>query len=117
MNSPTSVKKWESSGYLLLIGDYIDRLPNYCKLFSDEDWELLLSYGSSNGKLYMLPTVASSDPMTWIYRKDAFDKAGIASFPATMDELYESAKKLKEAYPDSVPIGVRGCTENGGVKT
>lgn len=37
MNSPTSVKKWASSGYLLLIGDYIDRLPNYCKLFSDED--------------------------------------------------------------------------------
>ncbi|MDF2835235.1 MAG: hypothetical protein K0Q63_875 [Paenibacillus sp.] len=116
MNSPTSVKKWASSGYLLPIGDYIDRLPNYRKLFSDEDWELLLSYGSSNGKLYMLPSVASSDPMTWIYRKDAFDKAGIASFPATMDELYESVKKLKEAYPDSVPIGVRGGTENGGVK-
>ncbi|MEK4978674.1 hypothetical protein MHI43_15575 [Paenibacillus sp. FSL H8-0457] len=34
-----------------------------------------------------------------------------------MDELYESAKKLKEVYPDSVPIGVRGCKETAASKT
>ncbi|MEV5027519.1 extracellular solute-binding protein [Paenibacillus sp. LPE1-1-1.1] len=116
MNSPTSVAKWASSGYLLPIGDYIDKLPNYRKLFSDADWELLLSFGSSNGKLYMLPSTASNDPMSWIYRKDAFDKAGVTAFPSTMDELYETAKKLKTAYPDAVPIGVRGGTDNNGVK-
>lgn len=116
MNNPTSVAKWASSGYLLPIGDYIDKLPNYRKLFSDEDWEILLSFASTNGKLYMLPNVASNDPMTWIYRKDAFDKAGITTFPKTMDELYEALKTLKAAYPDTVGIGVRGGTDNNGVK-
>ncbi|WP_168119977.1 extracellular solute-binding protein [Paenibacillus sp. HB172176] len=116
MNSPTSVAKWASAGYLLPIGDYIDKLPNYRGLFSDEDWQLLLDFAQTNGKLYMLPSVASNDPMTWIYRKDAFDKVGITEFPKTLDELHEALKKLKEAYPESVGIGVRGGTDNNGVK-
>jgi putative aldouronate transport system substrate-binding protein len=116
MNSPTSVAKWASSGYLLPIGDYIDKLPNYRSLFSDEDWELLLAFAKTNDKLYMLPNTASNDPVTWIYRKDAFDKAGITEFPKTLDELYEALKTLKVAYPDNVGIGVRGGTDNNGVK-
>jgi|GEM_PF-968358 len=108
MNSPTNVAKWASAGYLLPVGDYIDKLPTYRSLFSDEDWALLLDFASVNGKLYTLPSVAANDPMTWIYRKDAWDKAGITEFPKTMDELYEALKTLKAAYPDSVGIGVRG---------
>ncbi|MFC4302348.1 extracellular solute-binding protein [Cohnella boryungensis] len=116
MNSPSSVAKWATSGYLLPIGDYIDKLPNYRALFSDEDWQLLLDFASTNGKLYMLPNTASNDPMTWVYRKDAFDKAGITTFPKTTDELYAALKALKTAYPESVGIGVRGGTDNNGVK-
>ena len=104
------------SGFLLPIGNYIDQLPTYRGLFTDEDWEVLLSFASTNGELYMLPSVASSDPMTWIYRKDAFEKIGHAEFPATMDELYEALKALKAEYPQSVGIGVRGGTENTGIR-
>lgn len=116
MNSPSSVAKWATAGYLLPIGDYIDRLPTYRSLFSDEDWQLLLDFGGTNDKLYMLPSTASSDPMTWIYRKDAFDKAGIKEFPTTMEGLYETLKTLKAAYPGTVGIGVRGGNDNNGVK-
>jgi len=116
MNSPSSVAKWASAGYLLPIGDYIDQLPTYRSLFTDEDWEVLLSFASTNGKLYMLPNVASSDPMTWIYRKDAFAAIGLDSFPATLDELHEALKALKAKYPQSVGIGVRGGTENTGIR-
>lgn len=108
INGPSSVAKWASAGYLLPVGDYIDQLPTYRSLFSDEDWEVLLDFASVDGKLYMLPSVAANDPLSWIYRKDAWDKAGITEFPKTMDELYEALKTLKEAYPDSVGIGVRG---------
>jgi len=107
VNGPSSVAKWASAGYLLPVGDYIDQLPTYRSLFSDEDWEVLLDFASVDGKLYMLPSVAANDPMTWIYRKDAWDKAGITEFPKTTDELYEALKTLKAAYPDSVGIGVR----------
>ncbi|MFD2114633.1 extracellular solute-binding protein [Paenibacillus yanchengensis] len=116
MNSPTNVAKWATAGYLLPISDYIDRLPNYRALFTDEDWELVMEFGTTNGKLYMLPSTSSSDPMTWIYRKDIFDKAGITNFPTTTDELYTVLKKLKELYPQNVGIGVRGGNENTGVK-
>ncbi|MBD2847928.1 extracellular solute-binding protein [Paenibacillus sp. IB182496] len=115
MNSPSSVAKWASGGYLLPIGDYIDQLPTYRALFSDEDWELLLDFGSTNGKLYMLPSVATNDPMTWIYRKDAFEQAGITSFPTTLDELHEALKSLKAEFPGSVGIGVRGGNDNTGI--
>lgn len=115
MNNPTSVSKWAAAGYLLPIGDYIDQLPNYRKLFSDEDWNMLLDFSTDNGKLYYLPNKIVSDPKTWIYRKDSFDKAGITTFPTTMDELHEALKKLKEVYPESVGIGVRGGTGTGGI--
>ncbi|MFS0722829.1 extracellular solute-binding protein [Paenibacillus sp. 1P07SE] len=116
MNSPSSVAKWASAGFLLPISDYIDQLPAYRGLFTDEDWEVLMSFAATNGKLYMLPSVASSDPMTWIYRKDAFEKIGLKEFPSTMDELYEALNALKAEYPQSVGIGVRGGTENTGIR-
>ncbi|WP_176220858.1 extracellular solute-binding protein [Cohnella massiliensis] len=116
MNSPSSVKKWASAGYLLPIGDYIDKLPNYRKLFTDEDWAMMLDFAGTDGKLYMLPSLATNDPMTWIFRKDAFDRAGIAEFPKTLDELREALRKLKEAYPESVGIGVRGGTGTSGIQ-
>lgn len=116
MNSPTSVRKWASAGYLLPISDYLDKLPTYRGLFSDQDWQLLLDFAGMNGKLYMLPSVASNDPMTWIYREDAFEQAGVAQFPATLEELRAALLKLRETYPQSVGIGVRGGPDNTGIK-
>ncbi|MDQ1913635.1 extracellular solute-binding protein [Paenibacillus sp. GD4] len=117
MNSFNTVKKWAASGYLLPIGDYIDKLPNYRKLFTEEQWRLLVDFSSINGKLYTLPSINGvSDPMVWIYRKDAFDKAGIAQFPKTTEELYQALKRLKAAHPDFAGIGVRGGSGNTGIK-
>lgn len=117
MNQWTAVKKWAAAGYLLPIGDYFDKLPNYRKLYTDEQWKMLYDFTNVNGKIYMLPFITTTyDPMTWIYRKDAFDKAGIAAFPKTTDELAQALAKLKEANPSFVGIGVRGGSGNTGVK-
>ncbi|MBB3128289.1 putative aldouronate transport system substrate-binding protein [Paenibacillus rhizosphaerae] len=115
MNNPTSVTKWANSGFLLPISDYMDQLPNYRKLFTDDEWNMMLDFSTVHGKLYYLPNKVVSDPKTWIYRKDSFDKAGITTFPKTLDGLYEALKKLKKQYPESVGIGVRGGTGNGGI--
>jgi putative aldouronate transport system substrate-binding protein len=39
-----------------------------------------------------------------IYRQDAFEANGI-KIPETQDEFYEAAKRIKEIYPESYPIG------------
>ena len=40
------------------------------------------------------------------YRYDVFEKNNI-KIPETLDEVYDSAKKLKEIYPDKYPINTR----------
>jgi multiple sugar transport system substrate-binding protein len=47
-----------------------------------------------DGKLYGIPIVAESQIV--YYRKDIFEKNGIAKFPETMEELYNVAKKLTD---------------------
>ncbi|NLC69240.1 MAG: extracellular solute-binding protein [Clostridiaceae bacterium] len=48
--------------------------------------------------LYHFPTLNMIS-----YRKDLFDKAGIANIPRTWEELYEVMMVLKDAYPESYP--------------
>jgi multiple sugar transport system substrate-binding protein len=57
-----------------------------------------------NGKQYAAPTVYYSWGM--FYRKDLFQKAGIATEPKTWDEFLSDAKKLKAA--GITPIAVAG---------
>lgn len=117
MNQWNAVKKWAAAGYLLPIGDYFDKLPNYRKLYTDDQWSMLQQFTSVNGKVYMLPFISTTyDPMTWLYRKDVFDKAGIASFPKTTDELTEALQKLKDSHPGFIGIGVRGGSGNAPIK-
>lgn len=117
MNQWNAVKKWAAAGYLLPIGDYFDKLPNYRKLYNDDQWKMLQEFTSVNGKVYMLPFISTSyDPMTWLYRKDEFDKAGITSFPKTTDELMDALLKLKQSNPNFIGIGVRGGSGNAPIK-
>ncbi|WJH33822.1 extracellular solute-binding protein [Paenibacillus sp. CC-CFT747] len=117
MNQWNAVRKWAAAGYLLPIGDYFDKLPNYRKLYSDDQWKMLKDFTSVNGKMYMLPFITTSyDPMTFVYRKDAFEKAGITSFPKTTDELMTVLQKLKDSNPDFIGLGVRGGSGNTGVR-
>lgn len=118
MNNFSAVKKWADAGYLLQVGDYIDRLPNYRKLFNDDEWKDIQDYATINGKLYMLPSkIDVKDPMAWIYRRDAFEQAGINEFPKTTDAFYEDLKKLKAANPSFEGIGVRGGPNTTGIKS
>ncbi|RTE09866.1 extracellular solute-binding protein [Paenibacillus whitsoniae] len=117
MNQWNAVRKWAAAGYLLPIGDYFDKMPNYRKLYTDDQWNMLKDFTSVNGKIYMVPFITTTfDPMTFIYRKDAFDKAGITSFPKTTDELAAALKKLKETNPSFIGLAVRGGSGNTGIR-
>ncbi|BCZ78733.1 ABC transporter substrate-binding protein [Paraburkholderia terrae] len=58
-----------------------------------------------NGKQYAAPTVYYSWGL--FYRKDLFQKAGIASEPKTWDQLMEACKKLKAAGITPFAVGGR----------
>lgn len=60
---------------------------------------------SYNGKQYAAPTVYYSWGL--FYRKDLFQKAGIASEPKTWDQLMDACKKLKAAGITPFAVGGR----------
>ena len=49
------MKRWGGEGYLLPIGDYMDKLPNFQKIWDEGEWDFAYA-GSKNsdGKLYLL---------------------------------------------------------------
>jgi multiple sugar transport system substrate-binding protein len=63
--------------------------------FKDRFIGAFLAPGQIGGKTYGLPIAASARAM--YYNKDLFAKAGIATPPATWDELAADAEKLKAA--------------------
>ncbi|WP_135548587.1 extracellular solute-binding protein [Paenibacillus cymbidii] len=120
INNPNFVKNLGRQGYLLPMNKYLDKLPNYTKLFSKEEWEMVMQEAANeDGNLYYLPIKNyRTHSMAWIYRKDVFDSMGLA-FPATLDELYTVLKKLKEKFPNSVPMSNRGGVDGllNGINT
>ncbi|MBQ9911051.1 MAG: extracellular solute-binding protein [Lachnospiraceae bacterium] len=71
------------------IADFIEGYYNEGKAFGD-------------GLMYTMPFSKSTEVM--YYNKTFFDKNGL-KVPATWDEMYEVAKKIKQIDPDSTPVG------------
>ena len=108
-----TVDDYALSGAYLSYDDYKDLMPNMNAFIESipeaERADLLAMRTSGDGKMYSAPaygTQTVNNLRTWIYRKDIFEKHGLA-VPTTTEELYQVAKKLKELYPDSYPICFR----------
>lgn len=108
-----SVDQYTSSGALVAIDDNLDKMPNYVKFFDslpqEQADEMKMQRRSGDGKIYAPPvygTQTVNGLRTWIYRKDIFEKENLA-VPTTYDEVYETAKILKERYPNSYPLCFR----------
>ncbi|MDF2668545.1 MAG: ABC-type sugar transport system periplasmic component-like protein [Paenibacillus sp.] len=118
INNFDFVKNLGRQGYLLPMNKYLDKLPNYTKLFSKEEWDMVMRHSANeDGNLYFLPIKNyRTHSMAWIYRKDVFDTMGM-KFPTTLDELYTVLKQLKEKFPNSVPMTNRGGVDGllGGI--
>ncbi|GGG19493.1 extracellular solute-binding protein [Paenibacillus abyssi] len=87
------------------INEYIDQLPNFKKLYAEENDWVMKSYSDDKGNMYHWPIFGVNREVNhgFLYRKDVFDANGIPLWNNT-DEFYEAMKKLKEIYPDSYPI-------------
>jgi putative aldouronate transport system substrate-binding protein len=101
----SELKKIGQQGAVAAINDYVDMLPNFKKLYIDENPTVIKSYGDQNGKLYSWPIYNMNRDVNhgMMYRKDIFDKNNIPEWTNT-EEFYQALKKLKEIYPDSYPM-------------
>ncbi|RJE87634.1 extracellular solute-binding protein [Paenibacillus sp. 1011MAR3C5] len=102
---PAELKKIGQQNAVVAINDYTDMLPNFKKLYIDENPSVIASHGDQNGKLYSWPIYNMNRDVNhgMMFRKDIFDKHGIPEWTNT-DEFYEALKKLKELYPNSYPM-------------
>ncbi|CAN7378042.1 extracellular solute-binding protein [Paenibacillus sp. LjRoot153] len=103
------LKKIGKQKGVVAINDYAEMLPNFKKLYLQENSWVVKSYGDENGKLYTWPIYDLNRDVNhgFLYRKDIFDKLGIKEWTTT-DEFYQALKKLKEAYPNAYPYASKG---------
>ncbi|GGH09698.1 extracellular solute-binding protein [Paenibacillus segetis] len=102
---PDELKKIGQQKAVVAINDYVDILPNFKKLYVDENPWVANSFGDENNNLYSWPIYNINRDVNhgMMYRKDIFDKNNIPEWTNT-EEFYQALKKLKEIYPDSYPM-------------
>lgn len=105
--SKKTADKFGQQGALVNILDYVNEMPNLKKWMQQFPTDTQNAM-SSDGKMYIFPNhgIGETNRMNWMYREDIFKKNGLSA-PATWDELYDTLKKLKQAYPDSYPFAWR----------
>ncbi|NUU79096.1 extracellular solute-binding protein [Paenibacillus xylanilyticus] len=101
---PAELKKIGRQKGVAAINEYADQLPNFKKLYMEENDWVIKSFGDEAGNVYTWPIYNLNRKVNhgFMYRKDIFDELGIKEWTNT-DEFYEAMKKVKEAYPDSYP--------------
>lgn len=90
---------------VVAINDYLDQLPNFKRLYVDENPWVIKSYGDEKGNIYTWPIYNMSRDVNHglMVRKDILDKHNIKEWTNT-EEFYQVLKQLKELYPDSYPM-------------
>src|SRR5690606_21527397 len=92
-------------GAVTPINNYIDQLPNFKKLYVEENDWVMKSFSDDGGNVYTWPIYGMQRDVNhgFMYRKDIFDKHDIKPWTNT-EEFVAALKKLKEIYPNSYPI-------------
>ncbi|MDW7657577.1 MAG: hypothetical protein SCM11_10435 [Bacillota bacterium] len=92
-------------GYFINYFDYLDQLPDYRALYTDEQWEKdVMSRCYDDGGLYFLPQYRAWIAVAaWLCREDLILNNNL-KIPETADDILELCAKWKEIYPDSLPI-------------
>jgi multiple sugar transport system substrate-binding protein len=105
--APPDIVNWhdgERMAYYAKRGLFEDLTSDWAKNGWDKTYASTKEASSYEGKQYAAPTVYYSWGM--FYRKDLFQKVGIASEPKTWNEFLDDCKKLKAA--GIAPIAVAG---------
>ncbi|WP_158560377.1 extracellular solute-binding protein [Paenibacillus contaminans] len=104
---PIEVRKFGAQGAFLDLSKHMDKMPNV-KAYLDAKPDIRARVTQPDGKIYNIINdgAGAGNQSVWFYREDVFQKNGLKA-PTTWDELYATAKKLKQLYPESYPIVFR----------
>ncbi|MCU6792161.1 extracellular solute-binding protein [Paenibacillus sp. WQ 127069] len=99
--------KFGQQGAFVNLLDYLDQMPNFKKWIAKYP-DIAKSQLAADGKMYVTPNegFGETNRTIWMYREDILKKNGLTA-PNNYEELYETAKKLKQLYPDSYPFVFR----------
>ncbi|QCR52524.1 sugar ABC transporter substrate-binding protein [Brachybacterium sp. SGAir0954] len=95
-----------SSGAVVPMSDYVDRMPNFQKYVKEWDLaEMVENLRQADGKYYMTPGLqeVSVPVFSLVLRKDVFEEVA-GSVPQTWEEVREALVLIKEKHPDAVPL-------------
>lgn len=106
--SLAELNEYGEQGAFAKINEYYDSLPNFKSLFVDNaenNW-ITYSLSSDAGNIYLWPIYNLSRDVNhgFMYRSDVFDDLELEPWTDT-ESFYENLKALKEAYPESYPMG------------
>lgn len=104
---PQDVQKFGAQGAFLDLSEHMDKMPNV-KAYLDSKPDVKERVTSPTGQIFSIINdgAGEGNQVVWFYREDIFQKHNLTE-PKTWDELYTTAKKLKELYPDSYPFVFR----------
>lgn len=102
---------WEEGVFVDFSG-YLDQMP-HLRAWMEKIPAIYNDTVDGEGHLYCLTTFNTRGqvPKLPLYRKDLFEKEGLKA-PENLEELYEGLVKLKEKYPESIPVGNRWGMQN-----
>ena len=63
---------------------------------------------------HTIALLGTADTRVFTYRTDLFEEAGITELPTTWDGLRDALRKLKETFPDIIPLVTAG--DSGGAQ-
>lgn len=104
---PPEAQKYGAQGAFLDLSKQLDKMP-HLKAFLESRPDVAQRMTSPGGEIYQVVNdgMGAGNQTVFFYRDDIFAKHSLQE-PKTWDELYETAKKLKELYPDSYPFVFR----------
>ena len=102
-----------NNGQLMDITDMLaEYAPETMELLPEE----MLAAASREGKVYGVPTYTNYVTKNyWVCQKEIFEGAGLdAEQIKTLDDVHKALVKIKEVYPDKIPLGGNSFVFPGG---
>lgn len=99
------IDKYGSEGAFIDWNDYLPKSPQLSQFYTKD---MLDQMKTADGSVYALNVLSAMDPNGTYARIDLIDEVNGGVMPKTPDDWYQIMKKVKEKYPDSVPMSTQG---------
>jgi len=101
----SDIDKYGAEGAFLDWEPLVQKSAVLSKVYNKDMLDMMRT---NDGKIYKLYTISNENPQGTYTRIDLLEEVNEGKVPITPDEWYDVMKKVKEKYPDSVPLSSSG---------